>query len=329
MQQKAGCRSLVLIFCFLVAFIPQLKAQRDTSGHAIDSFLLKQKGLLGKLAKNIMADKPNSPLVPVRNDLNFSKYQGKKIRKIIIKRLDFGTSMSDTGRRFSNTLTHWANALHHKTREEVIRHNLFFKEGDAVIPDLLADNERHLRDLDYIQDADIRIVKLMKDSVDIEIRTKDVLSIGGGYRMHSSKRMSLNFFEDNLAGTGHKFLLQSLFDNERDPKFGYGSEYTARNIGRSFVDWYGGFISFNKNINTGRQNEQMIHTGIIRPLVNPYMKFTYAASFANHKTFAVYPNDSIYLTDHNYEFKNYDAWIGWNTGAFKTSGHNPNNRLRT
>jgi hypothetical protein len=306
-----------------------LNAQKDSTENFIDSLLLKQKGLLGKLAKNIMADKTIAPSVPVRKDLNFARYRGKKIRSITIKRLDFGRAINDTSNGFSNRLTKWANALHHKTREDVIINNLFFKPGDVLIPELLSDNERHLRDLDYIQDADIRIVRVIKDSVDIVVETKDVLSIGGGYRMHNTRRMSLRFFEDNFAGLGHKFSLQSLFDNERIPKFGYGAEYTARNIKGSFVDWYGGFLSFNKNINTGTQNEQMIYTGMLRPLVNPYMKFTYAAEFADHRTFNVYPADTTYITDHNYGFKNYDAWIGWNSGAFKILGYNPDNRLRT
>lgn len=329
MQFKQGSRSFILFFCFLAVLIPQLNAQKDSTESFIDSLLLKQKGLFGKLAKNIMADKTVAPSVPVRKDLNFSRYRGKKIRNIKIRRLDFGTAINDTSNGFSNTLTRWANALHHKTREDVIRNNLFFKTGDVLIPELFSDNERHLRDLDYIQDADIRIEKVMKDSVDIVVVTKDVLSIGGGFRMHSTKRMSLRFFEDNFAGLGHRFSLQGLFDKERDPKFGYGGEYNARNIKGSFVDWYGGFLSFNKSINTGRQNEQMIFTGVVRPLVNPYMKFTYAVEFAHHKTFDVYPADSTYITDHHYGFKNYDAWIGWNSGAFKIFGYNPDNRLRT
>src|SRR5258708_22961711 len=160
MQLRQGCRLIGLFFCCLVALIPRLKAQQDSTKNYVDSFLLKQKGLLGKLAKNIMADKTIAPSVPVRNDLNFVKYREKKIRYIIIKRLDFGTPISDTSNRFKNTLTNWANALHHKTREEVIRNNLFFKPGDILRPELLSDNERHLRDLDYIQYADIRITKV-------------------------------------------------------------------------------------------------------------------------------------------------------------------------
>jgi hypothetical protein len=252
------------------------------------------------------------------------------IRNISIKRLPFGTAISDTSRRFKNTLTQLANDFHHKTREEVIRNNLFFKKGDRLVPYLFADNERHLRDLPYVQDATITVTRAGRDSVDVLILTKDVLSIGGSYRMSNTTRMSLTLSEDNLAGTGHEFLVRGFFDDKRNPKFGYGTEYTARNIGGSFVDWFGGYVSFNKNFNTGLHNEEMVYTGFVRPLVNPYMRFTYAAQVAWHNTNDVYASDSLYEVNNKYRYYNYDAWVGWNTGAFKPSSTvNKDNRMRT
>jgi hypothetical protein len=304
--------------------------EEDSTTYRLDSFLLNQKGLLGKLARNIVADKPIPLHAPVRNDLLFIRFKGKFIRNIIIKRLDFGVPLSDTSKRFKNKLTQWANDLHHKTREDVIRNNLFFKRGDKLVPYLVADNERNLRDLPYLQDATISIMRAGRDSVDILILTKDVLSIGGSFRMHNTTRMSIALSEDNLAGTGHELLVRSFFDDKRNPKFGYGAEYTARNIDGSFINWYGGYLSFHKNFNTGSQNEEMISTGFVRPLVNPYMKFTYAAEAAWHNTNDVYESDSLYELNNRYRYYNYDAWIGWNTGAFKLSAVlNKDNRMRT
>ncbi len=166
---------ILLVFCCSV--IIQGYAQNDSSMNKIDSFLMHQKGLLGKLARNLMADKPVAPSVPVRNDLLFMKYKGKSIRNIIIKRLDFGTPLTDTGRHFKNTFTQLASDFHHKTREDVIRNNLFFKTGDKFIPDLLADNERQLRDLPYLHDAQISAKNAGPDSVDITIVTKVLIEI--------------------------------------------------------------------------------------------------------------------------------------------------------
>ncbi len=316
-----------MISCLVII---DASAQTDSSVNKVDSFLMHQKGLLGKLAHNLMSDKPASPNAPVRKDLLFRRYRGKYIRNIIIKRLDFGTPITDTGRKFETRLTRWANDLHHKTREAVIRKNLFFRSGDKLVPYLIADNERYLRDLPYLHDADISVVNVNKDSVDIIVLTKDVLSIGGSIRMHNTTKMSVTISDANIAGTGQELLLRGFFDNERVPKFGYGGEYNARNIGGSFIDWYGGYLSYNKNFASGFQNEDMVYTGILRPLVNPYVKFTYAATAAWHETHANYSSDTSYETNTMYRYYNYDGWIGWNTGALKfSSDFNKDNRIRT
>ena len=159
----------LIVFCLVIinAF-----AQTDSSVNKVDSFLIHQKGLLGKLARNLMSNKPSSPGAPVRKDLLFNMYRGRYIRNIIIKRLDFGTPITDTARKFETGLTRLANDLHHKTRESVVRKNLFFKKGDKLVPYLIADNERYLRDLPYLNDADISVVNVNKDSVDIIVLTK-------------------------------------------------------------------------------------------------------------------------------------------------------------
>src|ERR1700749_3009706 len=106
-----------IIFCLVIldAF-----AQNDSSVNKVDSFLMRQKGLVGKLARNLMSDKPASPGEPVRKDLLFNRYKGKYIRNIVIRRLDFGTPINDTARKFETRLTHLANDLHHKTRESIV-----------------------------------------------------------------------------------------------------------------------------------------------------------------------------------------------------------------
>jgi hypothetical protein len=329
MSCRKTYRVVALLIFGSILMSTEAFAQQDSTENVIDSFLLNRKGLLGKLARSLMSNSV-SETAPLRNDLLYRRYNGRIVRNIIVRRLDFGTPINDTSSHFRNVLTRFANTLHTKTKEDVIRNNLFFKRGDKLSPALFSDNERHLRDLPFLYDAKITVLRVNRDSVDILVQTKDVFSIGGSYRMHSTTRMSIAVSEDNLAGLGHELLFRSMFDNTRQPKFGFGAEYTARNIKGSFVDWYGGYTSFGKNFNTGRQNEELSYTGFIRPLVNPYMKFTYAAEAAWHNTDDVFPKDTNYLTHHKYRYSNYDAWIGWNTGAFKIfSTKNEDNRLRT
>ena len=52
-----------MISCLVII---DASAQTDSSVNKVDSFLMHQKGLLGKLAHNLMSDKPASPNAPVR-----------------------------------------------------------------------------------------------------------------------------------------------------------------------------------------------------------------------------------------------------------------------
>jgi hypothetical protein len=298
---------------------------------SIDSFILKRRGVLGRLAKNLLSDTTSGTTGPVRNDLLFSIYEGRIIRSVTIEGLDFGTSIVDTSKRFKNTLTNLANSFHHKTRGYVLRNNLFFKVGDKIEPYLFADNERHLRDQPYLQDARIVVRSSDKsfDSVDVTVFVKDVLSIGGSFNMHNSTNASVTIKEDNLGGWGDRLQGSVLFDQRRKEKFGYGAEFIKRNIMGTFIDGYAGYQNFADGFNNGRDEETTYYGRLIRPLVNSYLKFTYAAEAAYHRTDNMYLDDSTFKSDARYRYFNYDTWIGWNTGAYKLGKGNKDNRLRT
>jgi len=309
------------------------KPEIDTSRRKIVEFLKKQKGVFGKLASNLVGDTAASDLesIAVRNDLSFVRYEGMIVRNIAIQRLDFGTQIVDTANNFKNTFTNLANAFHHKSREYVIRKNLFFKKGDKILAYLMADNERHLRDQPYIQDAKIIIIPLyMTDSVDILVRTKDVLSIGGSFELHNPKSAEMTLKEENLGGGGNGILGGLLYNQERRKSTGYAFQYVTRNIAGSFIDGYIGYTTFGNTMNTLQKEEEHLYLQLTKPLINPYTKWTYSFEAANHVTQNMFWTDSFYKTDIKYHYYNYDAWIGWNTGAYKVSpGSNLDDRLRT
>lgn len=323
----------VIVLVMLVAQTT-LYAQTDTvQRRGVDSFLLRQKGILGDLAKNLVADTGETSLVHAelqRNDKAFQRYRGRVIRKITIQTLDFGVSLRDTTKGLNNRLTRMANNLHRQSRDYVIRKNLFFKEGEKLYPFLLADNERHLRDQEFLQDALIIVtpVKGTRDSVDVTVRTKDVFSIGGGFRMHNLQSMSIEVREDNIFGTGDRFAIRSLYDGKRHSKFGVGSEYIARNIAGTFINGYVGALNFQDAFNSGKEEETMYYMRFIRPLVNQYTRWTYAFELARHFTSNMYNNDSIYQSDWQYRYYNYDAWGGLNMSADKLTSKSYDDRLR-
>jgi hypothetical protein len=329
---RQALKLYVFMLVMLMAKLP-LQAQTDSARRqGVDSFLLKQKGILGDLARNLVADTSTPPPQDglQRNDKIFQRYRGRIIRNIRIQSLDFGVSLNDTTKGLSNSLTKLANNLHRKSREYVIRKNLFFRENQPLYPFLLADNERHLRDQEFLQDALIIVtpVRGSRDSVDITVRTKDVFSIGGRGRMHNLTSFSIEPREDNFWGTGDRVALRLLFDNDRAKKLGLGAEYIARNIGGSFIDGYVGIINFADAFNTGKEQETMRYVRFIKPLVNPYMQWTYALDISDHRTANMYASDSLYGSDFQYSYYNIDAWAGLNMSADKLTGKSYEDRLR-
>jgi hypothetical protein len=245
--------------------------------------------------------------------------------------VDFGVPINDTSRSFKNKLTNLADAFHRTTRESVIRNNLFFKVHDKLVPILLADNERHLRDQAYLNDVKIIVNRVLgtRDSVDIVVLTKDVLSVGGSFRMSSLNEVQATVREDNFGGTGDKFQVGALYHKDRFRQVGFGSEYVMRNIAGTFIDGHFGFLDYAPTFNTFDKQEKTIYTRFIKPLVNPYMKWTYALEAAWHKNENMYHSDSLYQMDNRYEYYNLDAWIGFNKSARKLNQRVNDDRLRT
>src|SRR5690606_29795907 len=134
------------------------------------------------------------------------------------------------------TLINLSNNLHRQTRQYIIKRNLFFKEKENLIPFLVADNERHLRDQTYLRDARIyvRPVPGYRDSIDVFVVTKDVLPYGGSFNFSSFSRMEAAARNDNFLGWGDRLQFRGVFDIDRRKNFGYGAEYISRNIAGTF-----------------------------------------------------------------------------------------------
>ena len=197
-------------------------------------------------------------------------------------------------------------------------------------PYILGDNERHLRDLPYLQDAriEVRPIRGTRDSVDVVVFTKDVFSIGGTLRVNNMESAQIAIKEDNAFGWGDRIQVSALYDQKRNEKFGHGFEYIKRNIGGSFIDAYGGYLNFAKSFSSGNRENNVAYLMFVRPLVNPYMRWTYAAEAAVHTTKNMFGTDSLYQADLKYRYTILDAWVGWNMSAQRIGGRNEDDRLR-
>jgi hypothetical protein len=158
---------------------------------------IKESKLSRQIMKSITRKQKTDPTAAVKSEEAFLPYEGKIIRNIIIRHIDFQRTVYDTTKNIKNTITRLGNALHSTSKDWVIRDNLFIRENRPVNPYKLADNERHLRDLDFLLESKFYIIPLRQnpDSVDIVVLTRDVFSLGAsGYPSTSRTRLCLVSF---------------------------------------------------------------------------------------------------------------------------------------
>ena len=107
--------------------------------------------------------------------------------------------------RESGTLFQAANALHYRTREEVIRQALLFKQGDPVSARVIDETERLLRANRSLYDVDILPRAYANGVVDIDVVTRDTWTLditGKVSRTGGKNETAFGLKEDNFLGTG-------------------------------------------------------------------------------------------------------------------------------
>jgi len=320
---KTGFLFLLLIGLHAIPAFCQPAGKTDTF------FLVKKKGLLGRLGKSIStADTQDS--VPVIKANPYFKHIGKVIRQIKIVRLGFERDINDTTKYNNNFGSIAANAFHKKTTGNIIANNLFFDAGDRLNPYLMADNEKFLRDQAYLQDALIVVdtVPGNKYMVDINVITKDVFSIGGAADISGTNRFRLDAKDENLRGSGSRLLFTTLYEAERTPKMGFGAEFLIRNIKGTFINWTMGFKSFNDAISSGRSEESAYYVNFEKPFITPYMKWLGGLNLSINRTKNNYATDSLYQRQIRYNYQNADGWVGYSFGSNQLKWRKQDGRTR-
>ncbi|MBS1513251.1 MAG: hypothetical protein JST86_20615 [Bacteroidetes bacterium] len=300
----------LLYISILVSFYSLAGAQ-DKPADQDTFFLAKKKGLLGRLGKSISTFTPDEPPQKIENQ--FLQYKGKLIRHIHLVRVGFECTIYDTCDIKNNFGIRMANTFHRKSTENVMRHNLFFREGGRIFPFLMADNERYLRDLPYIQDARIVVeyAENSTDSVDVWVLSKDIFSLGAKVKLDTRTRGRVELQEENAAGSGMKVFVSGLYDQARQPNQSYSGYITRRNIGGSFVDWTMGYNGFGESLSSGKREETGMYTRWEKPLVTPYIASTGGLQAGYYRTNNAYVADSLYNSDFRYSYYNVDGWLGY------------------
>ena len=305
-------RYYIIFYCLCFVCV-HLHAQQEAEKQ--DTFFLaRKKGLLGRLGRSISTTPPPDE-IPQKVENPFLKYKGKIIRSVEIMRLSFQRNIWDTSLVKYNLGIRLANVFHKNSTERVIRKNLFFEEGGRLYPYLLADNERYLRDISFIQDARILVdfAESGKDSVDVLVITKDVFSLGAKLKIDDRTRGRVEVSDENLAGSATKLMVSGLFDEPRHPQKALAAELVRRNIGGSFVDWTVGYSDFASSYSSGRWEERKMYTRFDKPMVTPFIPSTGSFEAGYYKSYDAYryDPDSVYKANSRYEYYNVDGWFGY------------------
>jgi len=247
----------------------------------------------------------------------FKAYEGKVIRHIYIRGYGFEQTFTDTSKRLQYFGTRILNHLHRKTRDWVIRDAMFVKEGTPVDAYRLADNERLIRSLNFIQDARILVTALpdSPDSVDLVVVVKDLFSIAGaigslGYPPFSFRG---NISEANFLGMGQRIQGGMNLEQARTPNFGPQILYSKSDIAHSFVNVTASYTQINSNIYNGTPDETAWFVRLDRPLYAPYAHLAGGFTLGKFQNFNVYAQpDSLF---YKYDYHTQDGWIGWNIGS--------------
>lgn len=234
---------------------------------------------------------------------DFDDYEGYIINSISINRLNpFGTRVTDTTRQASDWFSKTANNIHVKTREFVVRNNLFFKKGDEVNPDLLRDSERIIRTLPFIRDARVYIIpKPGTFQVDVLVIARDVWNISGGASYSSPDDFSVTVTDKNFLGLGYELKNELPYNALEDPTLGYIGTYTANNIKNTFITAEGSFAR--------SQNFDKTGIRVFRNFITPDIKYAGGAEIAQERRILsrVF-RDTTILFENRRNFQDY--WIG-------------------
>lgn len=264
----------------------------------------------------LISTSPQDTIVNEKSVDPYEEHAGKIIRTINIERIGFEKSIYDSAKKVDKTITWLANKLHVDTRLKIIRRHLFIKENQALNPHELADNERFLRDKDFILDSRIMVTPVDgTDSVDVTVITRDVFSFGGtlGGTIPTSPKISV--YDANVDGRGQRIEFTALVDQDRTPKFGYSLMYRKSSVMGSLTNLELRYTELNSGYSFGDENEFALLMRLDRPLVSPYSRLAGGAEISRNWSENVFAEpDSTFL---KYKYKVLDGWIGYNIGIHK------------
>lgn len=176
--------------------------------------------------------------VPHLVQADASSLQNLRIGRISIDRENVFDLSDPKQNQFPYT---WANKLHIVTREECVRRDLLFREGDLYTPQVIEESERLLRTRPIFRFVSIKADPPVNGLVDVHIQTKDVwtTSLELDYGYAGGKNLyQFGILEHNFLGTGNRV---GVFAKQDIDRFIRGATYEDPHILGSRWKLFGGY----------------------------------------------------------------------------------------
>lgn len=257
----------------------------------------------------------------------YQKYRGKIIRSIQLYQLDFDLGFENASKIIEENSgiiidgTKLLDKLHKKTLPETIERNLYIKVNDHLNAYLIADNERYLRTISYIQDAEIKVIPTQHaDSVDVIVLTKDLFGYSVLFDGVTTSRQKLGASNINIAGTGQEIDINFLNDKLRSPHFSLEGLYKYQNIKGTFIDFDLFLSNISPNLYDQNEDQFSFLMSFQRPLISQYKRWAGGISLGREHSKNLYP-DSYKVGSYQYSAGIFDLWSGYNIGAKKKLRH--------
>jgi len=173
-----------------------------------------------------------------KSELQFYPYKNKIIRNIYIVSIPIFQSNTDKDIKIIQWAKKTADKLHIDTRKWVIKNILLFKEGELLDPTLIAENERMLYELPFINEVYFKICPCYNepDYVDVVVLTKDKFPVGANPGISSLDSYHLEIYDLNIAGLGHEVSAKVAYNGGEKEKFSLQNAlYKVYHIGNTFT----------------------------------------------------------------------------------------------
>ena len=119
---------------------------------------------------------------------------------------------------------------------------LLFKVGDHVNPLLMAENEKLMRDLSYLEDVSFHLepVESNPDEVNVVVISKDKFEYGINMSFNADNS-DVEIINENVFGLGHQLNVGMAQKNAYLPEMGIYLSYHVNNLFGRFINSTVGF----------------------------------------------------------------------------------------